>query len=403
MPPSEFETGRAYKYAYYIFLDASGYSTIVAFNPQDRAGEAFNLFRERAISRVRRVAVSHRCQRSELWQWRGDGGFFVIHDDDESVARDVAMEAAETFLRLDLPYLRDEFRQMGISGDLHMRMAIHRGVFHYLGDHHERSVHSADVNFGAHLEEAAPRDCLVVSADAFQVAGPHAESLTLVGLHEGRKVYVRAPSGPPAAARRAWRALHGPPGWQAVHAFPERPSQEIKAGLVDSASQRILDVGTALNTCSRYLTTTERPDWYRAAVLDFLHRGGGYDCVLLNPKSRAAEELTAQWEEDIPMKISRALDRFAEFKSRYGAAASGFRVHQTDSFGGLHALALDPETDEGMIMYSPYVGLTLPAAGRTARADTPHYLVSDAASVLYGKVRDLVMACAAPSTIQRLL
>lgn len=403
MPPGEFETGRAYKYTYFVFLDASGYSTIVAANPLDRAGEAFNLFRERALSRVRRVALNHRCQRAELWQWRGDGGFFVIHDENESVARDVAVECAETFLQLDLPYLRDEFQQMGVSGELYVRMAIHRGVFHYLGDHHERSVHSADVNFGAHLEEAAPRDCLVVSQEVYQVAGPHADSFTFVGWYEGRKVYVRASPQTPSSARKAWHALHGPPGWQAVHAFPERPSQEVKAGLVDSASRHVLDVGTALNTCSRYLTTTERPDWYRTAVLEFLHRGGVYDCVLLNPKSHAAEELASQWDEDIPLKIGGALDRFADFKSRHGDDADGFRVHQTDSFGGLHALALDPDTDEGMIMYSPYLGLTLPAAARIVRADMPHYLVTDAAGALYGRMRDLVLACASPGVLRRVL
>jgi class 3 adenylate cyclase len=403
MPPAMFETGRAYKHTYFMFLDAAGYSTVIAANPLDRAGDGFNLFRERAVNRVQRVARIHRCERAQLWQWRGDGGFFVIHDDNESVARDVAIGSAETFLRLDMNHLRDEFRQLGVAGELHVRLAIHRGVFHYLGDHHAQSVHSADVNFAAHLEEAAPRDCLVISHEVYQVCGPLAERFVFVGHCDGRKVYLLSTPRADADARRAWLARHGPSGWQAIHAFHERPSQQVKAGFVGSASHRVLDLGTALNTFSNYLVTTERPAWYRTAVLAFLRRGGVYDCVLLDPKSRTADDLAAARDEDIPTKIGRSMDRFAEFKSRHGAAADNMRVYQTSSYAGLHALAADLDEPDGAIMYSPYVGYTLPAASRLARGDMPHYLVTAAAETLYAKIRDLLLGCTAPDSLHRVL
>lgn len=407
MSLTTFETGRAYKHAYFIFVDAAGYSTVVAANPLDRAGEGFNLFRERFLSRVTRVANNHRCERAQLWQWHGDGGFFVVHDDNESIGRDVAVESAVAFLDLDMKHLRDEFRQLGIAGELHVRMGVHRGVFHYVGDHHAQSIHSADVNLAAHLEQAAPRDCLAISEDVHRVAGPYAEQFTFVGSHEGRRVFLlSAPGSEPgsaAAARRAWLVRHGPPGWQNIQAYPERPSQEMKAELVGAASRRVLDLGTALNTFSNYLMTTERPAWYRSALLEFLGRGGEYDCVMLDPKSRAADDLASARDEDIPTKIGRSLDRFAEFKDRYGADAENLRVHYTTAYPGLHALALDMEEPDGLILYSPYVGYTMPAANRLTRADMPNHLVTNAAGPLYSRIRDLLLGCTAPEALHRVL
>ncbi|MCM3921031.1 hypothetical protein ND748_04980 [Frankia sp. AiPs1] len=401
--PSAFEVGTAYKHAYFMFLDASGYSTVVAANPLDRAGEAFNLFHQRAVDRVTRTARSHRCERAELWQWHGDGGFFIIHDDDESIARDVALTSADTFLDLDLSHLRDEFAQIGVAGELHVRMAIHRGVFHYLGDHHQRSIHSADVNFAAHLEKAAPRDCLVISEEVHRVAGQHADRFVPVGRHEGRNVFLLSTSGNPADARRSWLTRHGPLGWSAAHVFHERPSQQTKAELVLAASRYVLDVGTALNTFSRYLTTTERPAWYRDALLEFLRRGGRYDCVLLDPESRMANDLSAQRGEDVPAKIKRSVDRLAAFRELHPAAADSLRVHFTGVHAGMHALALDPDTPDGLIMYSPYVGDALPAPARLQRGDMPHYLVTVGSGSIYASVYRVVRECAAPAVLRRVL
>jgi class 3 adenylate cyclase len=398
-----FETGRAYKNSYFLFIDAAGYSTVVASNPLDRVSQAFDLLVERATNRVERIAGTHRCERAELWAWRGDGGFFVIHDDNESVARDVALETGKSLIRLDLRHLQDEFRQIGVLGELHVRAAIHRGLFHYLGGNHTRSFHSADVNLAAHLEEAAPRDSLAVSEDVYRVAGPHAADFEFAGVHEGRNVYLMSPPGGLASAKRAWVVRHGPAGWAPVHAFHERPSQQAKAQLINLAAHHLVDLGTALNTCSNYLLTTERPAPYRAAVLDLLRRGGSYHCIVLDPKSAAAEELSAQRQEDFPAKIARSLDRFAHFKEQYGEQAENFHVYQTGAYPGFHALAADPHTRDALILYSPYLAYTRPSPVQVERGDMPHYLVSAPAGQVFEKIRGLVQSYCAPETLHRVL
>src|SRR4051794_2906578 len=117
-----FEAGRTYDNTYLIFVDASGHSSIVANNPRDRAAEAFDLLQERVVSRITKVAASSRCFRAALWGWQGGAGLFVVHDDNESVARDVALGGAKNLLSLDLRHLRDEFRQLGIEGLLRLRI-----------------------------------------------------------------------------------------------------------------------------------------------------------------------------------------------------------------------------------------------------------------------------------------
>jgi class 3 adenylate cyclase len=403
VPAAQFETGKAYKNSYFLFIDAAGYSTVVASNPLDRAGQAFDLLLERAANRVERIAGSHRCERAELWSWRGDGGFFVIHDDNESIARDVTLESGMSLIRLDLRHLQDEFRQIGVLGELHVRVAVHRGVFHYPGGNDTRSLHSADVNVAAHLEEAAPRDSLAISEDVYRVAGPHAADFEFAGVHEGRNVYLMPSPGGVPGARRAWVVRHGPADWAPVHAFHERPSQQVKAQLIEFASDRLVDLGTALNTCSHYLVTTERPAWYRAAVLDLLRRGGSYHCVMLDPKSAAAENLAALRQEDIPVKIARSLDRFTRFKEQHGKQAENFHVYQTGAYPGFHALAVDQHTPDALILYSPYLAYARPSPIRVERGDMPHYLVSASAGRVFDKIRELVQSYCAPDALHRVL
>ena len=104
MSSDMFCAGRTYDNVYFLFADA------------------FDLLRDRLIARVRTLAVERRCARATVWGWRGDGGFLAIHDDNESAARDVALEAGQSMLTLELPNLREELGQTGLKGDLHIRM-----------------------------------------------------------------------------------------------------------------------------------------------------------------------------------------------------------------------------------------------------------------------------------------
>jgi len=398
----QFQADRTYDQVYLVFVDTSGYSTIVRSNPRDRAAGAFDLLRERMRARIGQVSEQHRCARSDLWNWRGDGGFFAIHDDSESVARDVALEAARTFLTLDLRHLRDEFAQAGVDGELHVRMAVHKGAIRHTGEGRTGTIHSPDINLAAHLEKATPPDCLAVSEDVYRTAGRYAELFAHVGSHEGKDVYLMAGDGGPGEAAKAWLAGRGLADGTPVHAYPERPSSAEKARLLDAASAEVLDMGTALRTSSSRLVTTERPARYRDAVLSLLRRGGVYRCYLLDPSSDAAATLSRQYQEDMTRKIKDSLERFGRFKERYGAAADGLRVYQTDEFPGFSALAVDPRRTNGLILYSSYLMGTSPY-GVIERGDMPHYLISPDAGRTYARILELTEARAATGQVERVV
>ncbi|MCQ8190333.1 hypothetical protein [Streptomyces rugosispiralis] len=397
-----FQADRTYDQVYLLFVDTSGYSTIVRSNPRDRAAHAFDLLRERMRARIEQFSDQHRCARGELWSWRGDGGFFAVHDDRESVARDVALEAARAFLTLDLRHLRDEFAQAGVDGELHVRMALHKGAIRHTGEGRTGTIHSPDINLAAHLEKATPPDCLAVSEDVYRTAGPYAELFAHVGSHEGKDVYLMAGDGGPGGAARAWLAGRGLADGAPVHAYPERPSPQEKARLLDAAAEEVLDMGTALRTTSGRLVTTERPARFRDAVLGLLRRGGTYRCYLLDPSSDAAATLSRQYQEDMTRKIKDSLERFGRFKERYGAEADGLRVYQTEEFPGFSALTIDMRGPGGLILYSSYL-LGTSRYGVIERGDMPHYLIGPAAGRVYTRIRQLAEARASEGQAQRVL
>ncbi|MFH8371259.1 hypothetical protein [Streptomyces sp. NPDC018031] len=402
MPSEQFQSDRTYDHVYLLFIDTAGYSSIVLANPRDRAARAFDLLRDRIGARVDQLAATHRCARGELWSWRGDGGFFALHDDHESVARDVALEAARAVLTLDLRHLRDEFARAGVAGDLHLRIAVHKGTIRHTGPGRTGAIHSPDINLAAHLEKATPRDCVAVSEDVHRTAGPYAALFEEVGGHEGKRVFLMAADGAPGTARRAWLAARGLSDGAAVHTYPERPSSVEKARMLDAATGEVLDMGTALRASSRRLVTTERPAHYRDAVLGFLRRGGVYRCFLLDPVSDAAATLARQHQEDMSRKIKDSLERLGRFKERYGTEADGLEVYQTDAFPGFSALAVDPREPDGLILYSSYL-LGTSRYGVIERGDMPHYLISPGAGRVYERIRALTQARARTGNVQRVL
>ncbi|KUJ70522.1 aromatic ring-opening dioxygenase LigA [Streptomyces albus subsp. albus] len=401
MVREQFQSDHTYEHVYLVFVDTAGYSSIVRDNPRDRAARAFDLLRERIRGRIGSLCDQHRCARGELWSWRGDGGFFAIHDEGESVARDVALEAARALLTLDLPQLRKEFAEVGVAGALHLRIAVHKGTIRHTASGRTGDIHSPDINLAAHLEKAAPRDCVAVSEDVYRVAGRYAELFEPVGSLEGTRVHLLAEGGP-GAARKAWLAVRGLAEGRSLHAYPERPSSVEKARMLDAAASEVLDMGTALRAVSSRLVTTERPAHYRDAVLGFLRRGGTYRCYLLDPLSDAAATLARQHQEDMTRKIKDSMERLGRFKERYGPDAAGLEVYQTDAFPGFSALAVDLHQPDGLILYSSYLLGTGPY-GVIERGDMPHYLISPAAGEVFERMRELARARTAEGRVQRVL
>ncbi|MGP4030385.1 hypothetical protein [Actinomadura sp. 3N407] len=379
-------TGQACDNVYFLFVDAAGYSSITGRNPRDVTTHAFDLLRERVRERVTELARTHHCSTAALWSWRGDGGLFIFHDEEESVARNVALETGISVLETDLVRLRAELEATELRGTLRIRVAIHKGPIGLSDGIETGNIHSPDINFAAHLEEVTPPDYLAISEDVYRVSGPYADHFHAVGMHEGRHVYMTRSAESPANSRRAWLSTAGLDGGDQVSAYGQRPSQLEKSRLIEAAVDDVVDLGTALNTAAGFLTTTERPAFYRDAVLGLLRRGGTYRCVLLDPASQATELYSRLWQEDLGQKIRRSIERFSAFKERHGATAEGLRVYQTEDFPGMAALCVDLDSPTALILYSPYLLHVKRGAPRFERADMPHYLATSAADGILGKI-----------------
>jgi class 3 adenylate cyclase len=397
-----FETEQVYEDVYLLFVDAAGHSSVVRSNPRDRAHAGFSLLEARVRERLHFIQKEERCAHAEQWDWQGDGGLFTIYDPDESVARDTAIGVGQALLRVDLPRLQDEFSLMKLEGELHLRIALHKTTMRYLGEDKHGSIHSSDINFAAHLQAMVPPDMLAVSDTVYRIAGPYTEGFELVGSFEGHEIHLWSPSGAAGDAKRAWLAARGLEGSTTVFGYHERPSQHEKARLIDAAAEEVIDLGTALRTCSNYLLTTERPSTFLDSTLRFLERGGAYRCFLMDPRSEDTRSVAKSRDEDLIEKIEGSLRGFERFKQRHGSVTDRLIVCTMPSHPGMAALAVDLESPAALILYSPYLP-TAPLQAAKARGDMPHYLASRVNRSLFDTISETILALTSHAEVVRIL
>ena len=401
--PTELTAGNSYENVYLIFADAAGHSDIVASNPRDRAARAFDLLEDRVLDRVRTVQHEHRCGYARPWHWHGDGGLIVIHDDDESVGLETTLSLAEKLVSLVLKHLQDEFQLMQVDGQLHLRVAVHKGTITYRGSDAHGSIRSPDINFAAHLEKATPPDTVAISGEVYNVAGTrHADKYRKVGALEGHDVYLLARDSSGREVARSWIAAHGLKGSSRLFGYHERPSQSEKARLLDIADNDVLEIGTALHTSSNYLVTTERPATYRDAAMKYLRRGGVYRCYLMDPNCAETERVARERGEDLSRKISNSLTAFDQFKNRMGQDGDRLHVFQLQSYPAMTVFGFDMSDTHGLLLYSPYLP-TVQADTKVERGDMPHYVASRSVGGLYSSIEMIVKSLTSSSEIQRVL
>jgi hypothetical protein len=399
-----FEAGKTYADVFLLFIDTAGHSTIVRENPRDRAKRAFDLVQTRIADRLNQTASRNRCGDAELWNWQGDGGLFVIHDVNESVSAQTALETALAVLRVDLPHLQDEFVEQDLAGELHLRLSLHKGVLVYPGADAQGSIHSADLNFAAHLEQAVPADHLGISAEVFTVASKYKGAFVDVGTFEGRQIYLHSPVYAERATQLSWLTSHGLGSEMTrVTSLHERPSAYDKGRLIRAASTEVFDLGTALNTCSNYLVTTERPAAYRDAVVDLLQRGGYFRCYQLSVDSPAMSEISRKFGEDTVQLTKTSLDRFRLFKERHPDICERFEVYAMAEYPGFAALGMDmSDAPYGCVLLSPYVA-ACPADAGVQRGDLPHFLISRANKKLFEQVSSAINSFRSEGNTTRIL
>jgi Adenylate and Guanylate cyclase catalytic domain len=384
-----FVKDQVYENVYLVFVDASGHSNVVRRNPRDVSAQAFDLLYERIAGRLQRVVTKNRCEIAVVWSWLGDGGMIAIHDKSEKNSLLTTFDFVTEVLKLDLPNLKSEFANDNINGELHIRIAVHKGTIKYTDDGQQGFIHSSDINWGAHLEKATPKDSISISKEIFDILpSDKKKDFVSVGKFEEREAYVFTPNADESLVTLNWRASQGFSEMELVQCYLERISQKDKAELIDTAKDTVIDFGTTLNTCSNYLFSTERPVPYRDAVCRLLERGGKFVCYMLSPDSPGSRQLVELRKEDTDEKLRNAMTRFQQFKSINPTLTNQFKVFQFDNNPNFAAMIIDPESDDSVCLYSPY--LSVISQEGTGRADMPHYLVSKKKHRMYKFVWDYV-------------
>ncbi len=377
MEVNGFAKDRTYENVYLVFIDASGHSNVVRSNPKDVSTQAFDLLFDKISSRLKRVVSKNRCEIAVVWSWLGDGGMIAMHDASENTAVTTALDLVQDILKLDLPSLQSEFNNEKINGELHIRIAVHKGTIKYTEEGQQGFIHSSDVNWGAHLEKATPKDSVSISKDIYDIL-PNAKKneFVPVGQFEERDAFIYSPDNGARQIVLQWKTFQGFSGMELVQCYLERLSQKDKAELIDSAKDTVIDFGTTLNTCSGYLFSTERPVPYREAVCRLLERGGSFICYMLSPDSEGSKQLVELRKENTDAKLRTSMSRFETFKKKNAKLSARFKVYQFQNNPNLAAILIDPDSEDAVCLYSPYLNVLPQNGSGTGRADMPHYFVS---------------------------
>jgi hypothetical protein len=185
-----FKENQDYNNVYFMVVDAKGHSKLVRDNDLDKVDQAFDEF-ERVVSEsVTNEKKQRRVQFAEFWGWQGDGGLCIFYDEQESKAREAAIFSAKGIL-VEIPHLNQKLERSKIVGEIHVRIALHKGGIRYKGFMKRGSIHSAELNLIAHAEKVIPMDCLAISADVFDKCGSmKKEFLKAEGAFENKTFYL---------------------------------------------------------------------------------------------------------------------------------------------------------------------------------------------------------------------
>jgi class 3 adenylate cyclase len=392
MSTKKFEKDTVYDNVFLVFIDTAGYSNIVKNNPKDLSKNAFDLVYETIERRLVRTCRDKRCEIGTIWSWLGDGGTIAIYDSEERIALNTTLDFVQNVLRADLIALKEEFEIQKINGELHVRIAVHKGTITYTDDGQQGFIHSSAINWGSHLEKATPKDSVSISREIYDIMSNQKKSeFTCVGRYEDEEVFIFSLNTDKALRKLNWIALHGFENVEFPQCYIERISERDKANLIIQAKNRVIDFGTTLNTCSNYLFSNSRPATYKTAVLDLLSRGGSFCCYMLEPNSPGSKQLAELRQEDTDKKLRDSIARFKEFKSRNTSNIEYFSVYQFAENPNFAALIIDPDSDHAVCLYSPYLNGLQKDGERKGRADMPHYLISKKNSRIFDYIWNYVL------------
>ena len=288
-----------------------------------------------------------------------------------------------------LPALQTRVKELGVNGEVHVRIALHKGGFRYKGSDRHGSIHAKALNFAAHLEKVAPRDCIAISSQSLEQYSDLASKFTKFPFpFEEQSVSIYTTKKRETDAKRAWMMAVPIQDSFRPSVIIQRPEEHNKTAMIETARKEVLDFGTALRTCSRYLEATRAPYYYRNEVLRLLERGVPYTCLVLDPKSDMARRYGRMRAENLTKKTRESLERLREFAREVQTKGldGKFSVQAYSDMPYFACIGIDRDQRGGLLVFSPYMpsakGLVI------GRADTMHLLLrrEKASAALYDQI-----------------
>ncbi len=368
-----FEAGRDYQSVYFLKIDAAGHSSIVARNTTDIVERFFEAFESSVRAEIDEARKLNGCMYSQFWGWAGDGGLCVVYDaQEESRALRTAIEAACNILTRKLAPLRENLKKLKANGEFRIRAAVHKGTMRYTDFDRHGSIHSKDLNFVAHLEVATPHDTVTISKDIFEQCPIEIQKLfyELPFEFEHRKTFAFS-ERPNRDVKMDWVTKISISDSKSISFLPRRYSESEKSEIISAADSEVVDLGTALSTCSHYLVSGKRPSYYRNSVIKLLERGVRYVCLALNPDSDIAKKYAEQRHEpDLITKTASSIENLTRFAT--SISNPNFEVWLYSTLPHFASISIDRKQN-GLMIFAPY----LPNLGLEdiPRADTPHMLL----------------------------
>lgn len=368
-----FREGQSYNNVYFLKIDASGHSNIVLLNTDDIVNKMFDLLETMIFSAVEENRKIHNCKYATFWGWQGDGGLCVICDENESASLQTAIQSAFNILNFKLNELRHTIGQLKAKGDLHLRLSVHRGSFTYKGYDRHGSIHSKDLNFVSHLEEVTPKDCLTISKEVYQRCPSSIADLfiPLDFSFEETEIFLYT-NGLHQSVMFEWISNIPIAESATTNVLPRRYSEQDKARIIQHATTEVIDLGTALRTCSYYLISRHRPRFYRPIVTALLEKGVNYICIALNPDSEIAQYYGSSREDDLIANTHGSICRMEQFADDVKDLPGKFELYLYSQLPYFASIMIDRK-NEGLLLYAPYMSTSNKLT--IERADSPHVLV----------------------------
>jgi len=186
-----FEVGHQYQNVYFLKIDVSGHSKIVLSNPSDIIQIVFDEIESTIKSTIEHKRNAQQCSYGQFWGWQGDGGLCVIYDINESKALKTALDSSLDILDNKLKIIQRLSQEVEMKGEIHFRIAIHKGSFSYQGEPKQGSIHSKEINLVSHLESKTPKDSISITEDVYDIL--HGQTRDLFKKmsfdFEGKKIY----------------------------------------------------------------------------------------------------------------------------------------------------------------------------------------------------------------------